>query len=143
MWGFGFDVPAGDPGYQAKVEVHVIGEVRKDSLTPRLKPPPVVMRRVEESKWEVFFDYDSAVLRDEEKEKLTGVSGTVRVRGYASPEGSEEYNLKLSERRARSVAEYLKKKGVRVLEIRGMGERSCSVEPERWSLCRKVEVERE
>ena len=141
MLGFGFDVPAGDLGYQLKTEVHVIGEVRYTSLTPQLKPPPIVIKRVKKEKViEVYFDFDSAKLKESEKRKLLRVTGKVKVRGHASPEGSEEYNLKLSEKRAKSVADFLKKRGAEVLEIKGLGERSCSLEPKRWSLCRKVEV---
>ena len=142
MFGFGFDIPAGDIGYQQRVEVHVIGEVRHSSLTPELKPPPLVIKRVKLRRpVVVYFGFDSARLREEEKKKLAGVRGRVEVRGYASPEGSEEYNLRLSEERAKNVARELKKRGVQVLEIKGMGEKSCSLEPSRWSLCRKVEVE--
>ena len=143
MLGFGFDVPAGDLGFQMRTEVHVIGEVRHTSLTSRLKPPPVVIRRMEVKKGEavvIYFDFDSAQLKESERKKLLQVKGKVRVKGHASPEGSEEYNLKLSEERAKSVADFLKKRGAEVLEIKGLGERSCLLEPKRWSLCRKVEV---
>ena len=141
MLGFGFDVPAGDLGYQLRTEVHVIGKVRYTSLTPQLKPPPIVIRRIVPKRTvEVYFDFDSAELRESEKRKLLSVSGKVVVEGHASPEGSEEYNLKLSEERAKNVAEFLKKRGVQVFKIEGMGERSCSVSPEKWSLCRKSVV---
>ncbi|HHJ63341.1 MAG TPA: OmpA family protein [Aquifex aeolicus] len=141
MLGFGFDIPAGDLGYQMRVEVHVIGEVRYTFLTPQLKPPPIVIRRIEKPQVvEVYFDFDSAELKESEKRKLLQVKGKVKVEGYASPEGSSEYNLKLSERRARNVAEFLKKRGAEVLEIKGLGEKSCSLPPEKWSLCRKSVV---
>ena len=142
MLDFGFDVPAGDLGYQQRVEVHVIGRVRHTSLTPQLRPPPIVIRRVRERKVvEVYFDFDSAELKEGERRKLLSIKGRVKVKGHASPEGSEEYNLRLSEERAKNVAEFLRKRGVQVLEIKGLGERSCSVSPERWSLCRKSVVE--
>jgi len=142
MLGFGFDVPQGDLMYQVKVPVHVIEEIRLSSLTPQLKPPPIVIKRVyPEKRWTVYFDFDSYFLKKSEKKKLEKIKGAVRVKGYASPEGSEEYNLKLSKKRAESVAEFLKKRGVRVLKVEGLGERSCSLSSERWSFCRKVEVE--
>lgn len=143
MLGFGFDVPSFDLYYQAKVEVHVIKEVSHSSLTPQLKPPPVVIKRVKpERRWVVYFDYDSDVLRDEEKKKLERVKKGIRVEveGYASPEGRGEYNLDLSFRRAKRVGEFLKKRGVKVLKIKGLGEKSCSLGPSLWSECRKVEV---
>ncbi len=143
MLGFGFDVPQGDLMYQVKVPVHVIEETRVSSLTPQLKPPPILIKRVRpEKRWTVYFEFDSYFLRESEREKLEKIRGAVRVKGYASPEGGEEYNLKLSRKRAESVAEFLKKRGVQVLKIEGLGERSCSLNPKRWSLCRKVEVER-
>jgi len=142
MVGFGFDVPGGELEYQYRVEVHVIGEVRYSRLTPRLRPPSITIKR-KRGKVEVFFDFDSHVLREEEKKKLDRVKGRVRLTGHASPEGSEKYNLRLSQKRAESVAEYLKEKGVEVLEVKGLGERSCSLEPQKWSLCRKVEVKGE
>ena len=100
----------------------------------------MIRRIVPKRTVEVYFDFDSAELRESEKRKLLSVSGKVVVEGHASPEGSEEYNLKLSEERAKNVAEFLRKRGVQVFKIEGMGERSCSVSPEKWSLCRKSVV---
>ncbi len=141
MFGFGFDVPAGDLGYQMRTEVHVIEEVRYTSLTPQLSPPPIVIKRINQPKIvEVYFNFDSARLKESEKRKLLRVKGKVKVEGHASPEGSDGYNLKLSEERAKNVADFLKKRGVQVLEIKPLGERSCSLSPERWSLCRKAVV---
>ena len=136
---FGFEVPAGDLGYQLRTEVHVIGEFVHSSLTPELKPPPIVIKR-KVGKVEIFFDFDSAVVRKGEEEKLRKVRGRVSVVGHASPEGGEEYNLKLSKERAKNVAEKLKKMGIQVLEIKGMGEKSCSLKPSLWHKCRKAEI---
>ncbi len=138
MIDFGVGIPE-NTGYQAKVEVHVIGEVRKSSLTPTLKPPVITIKRTPQ-KMEVYFDYDSAGLREEEKPRLLSVRGRVVVKGYASPEGGEEYNLNLSRRRAESVAEFLRKQGVRILRIKELGEKACRLNREEWSKCRKVEV---
>lgn len=138
MLGFTWDVPGGELSYQAPVPVHVIKEAVWASLTPALEPPPVVIRK---RKWVVYFGFDCAELSESEKRKLTGIRSAVRVKGYASPEGSEEYNLRLSKQRAKNVAEFLKRRGVRVLEIKGLGEKSCSFPPETWARCRKVEVE--
>ena len=142
MLGFGFDVPEADLHYQMKVPVHVITSVRNVSLTPALKPPPIVIKR-EKRRTVIYFDYDSHILKEREKVKLLKVTGPVRLVGHASPEGTEEYNRRLSEKRAKSVADHLKKRGVQVLEIKGLGEKSCSLGPRKWSLCRKVEVEEE
>ena len=145
IW-FGFDLPALDLWYQLKTEVHVIGEVKEYALTPELSPPVVVLKRVEEKKEEkkepvvVYFDFDSAKLKESEKKKLLAVSGKVRIEGFASPEGSERYNLNLSRRRAKSVKRFLENRGVLVLEVKGLGERPCKLPPKEWKLCRKAVV---
>jgi outer membrane protein OmpA-like peptidoglycan-associated protein len=69
----------------------------------------------------VNFAKNSYVLTDEAKEVLDGVKGSVVVLGYASPEGTQSYNQKLSQKRADVVAEYLKNKGVDVQSAVGYG----------------------
>lgn len=90
----------------------------------------------------VYFDFDSYRLRKEEKDKLKKVPAKARVflEGYASPEGSSSYNLKLSERRVRSVKSFLEKRGAVVEGSRAYGEEKCSLKKEEWWRCRKVEV---
>ena len=53
--------------------------------------------------------------------EVSTVLGTVKVVAYASPEGTESYNKKLSQRRANAVADYLRAKGVTVTEVYGAG----------------------
>jgi len=69
----------------------------------------------------VNFKYDSAELTEPAKAILNKVAGdlsvyplkkTIEVRGFASSEGTDAYNLRLSQRRSQSVADYLKAKGV-------------------------------
>lgn len=69
----------------------------------------------------VFFAQNSADLTDEAKTTLDNVSGTVEVTATASPEGTEEYNKALSQRRADVVKEYLEGKGVTVTKAEGLG----------------------
>lgn len=69
----------------------------------------------------VFFAQNSSVLTDDAKAVLDNVTGTVDVVGYASPEGTREYNQALSERRAAVVADYLIKRGVTVNSNTGAG----------------------
>ena len=81
----------------------------------------------------VFFEFDSAVLKVESRETLDRVAqslidwGEVRVQvaGHTDSVGEDDYNQSLSERRARSVREYLVSKGVSAnrLEALGFGER--------------------
>ena len=71
----------------------------------------------------VFFGFNSAELDDNAKEVLDklGQNGIYVVRGYASSEGSTEYNLKLSQRRADAVKAYLESRGARVESAVGHG----------------------
>lgn len=69
----------------------------------------------------VFFAQNSADLTNEAKTTLDNVSGTVEVTATASPEGTEEYNKALSQRRADAVKAYLESKGVTVTKAEGLG----------------------
>lgn len=67
----------------------------------------------------VYFSYDSSTLDTEARDILTrnadcieDRSLSVRVEGYADERGTNEYNIALGERRARSVRDYLKTLGV-------------------------------
>ena len=71
----------------------------------------------------VFFAFDSDELDANAKETLDklGQNGVYEVRGYASIEGSTEYNKALSLRRAQAVANYLRERGARVDTVEGLG----------------------
>lgn len=81
---------------------------------------------------DVLFAFDSAKLTAAAEERLDGVVDklkasdvkAVRVAGHTDSVGSDSYNLKLSERRARSVKDYLIGRGVPAerLSIEGFGE---------------------
>ncbi|MFQ5900241.1 MAG: peptidoglycan-associated lipoprotein Pal [Thermodesulfobacteriota bacterium] len=68
----------------------------------------------------VFFDYDMHSIRGDARETLkrnakwlrNHPTAKVRIEGHADERGSNEYNLALGERRARSVEEYLKSLGL-------------------------------
>jgi outer membrane protein OmpA-like peptidoglycan-associated protein/tetratricopeptide (TPR) repeat protein len=68
----------------------------------------------------VYFDFDRSILKPAAISKLdsiyavlTGVtSATIQISGYTDGLGSEEYNKKLSDRRAKACADYLIKKGI-------------------------------
>lgn len=83
----------------------------------------VVEKNVGTVKETVFFAFDNAELDDVAKEALNklGQNGVYVVRGYASSEGSTEYNKALSQRRADAVAEYLRARGARVDKAEGLG----------------------
>ena len=78
------------------------------------------------------FKYDSAELLPEAKTLLTEVANSLKnypqkndieVQGHTSSEGSDSYNLKLSQKRANSVVQFLESKGVsNRLSAKGFGE---------------------
>lgn len=88
----------------------------------------------------VNFKYDSAELTETAKGILNKVSTdliafpvkkNIEVRGHTSTEGTNAYNLKLSQRRSQSVVEYLKLKGVtNKLIAKGYGEDYPLVSPD-------------
>jgi outer membrane protein OmpA-like peptidoglycan-associated protein len=69
---------------------------------------------------DVQFGLDSSTLRPDALKTLTAAlkalndlpSMRLQIEGYASPEGSPEYNKALSERRARAVRDYLTSRGI-------------------------------
>ena len=69
----------------------------------------------------VFFAQNSAELSNNAKAVLDNITGNVKVYGYASPEGTPEYNKNLSIDRAEVVANYLRNKGVNVISCEGLG----------------------
>ena len=81
---------------------------------------------------EILFDYNSAALRSSSRDELSEMSDvfekysqtTIAVEGHADSTGSESYNQSLSERRASSVARYLRSMGVDSgrLDTLGFGE---------------------
>jgi OOP family OmpA-OmpF porin len=83
----------------------------------------------------VYFDFNSSALTPAAKAKLDVLASSlrangahsVRIVGYADEIGTTGYNARLSQRRANSVARYLKTKGMKVngkYEVRGLGETS-------------------
>jgi len=74
-------------------------------------------------KWVVGFEFASDNLTDAAKFTLNqiGTNQVVDVVATASPEGTAEFNQKLSERRAKNVADYLTSIGVKVNSVIGKG----------------------
>ena len=71
----------------------------------------------------VFFAYDSDRLDGRAQAELNklGENGVYRIDAYASSEGSTEYNMELSQRRANVVKEYLENRGCKVESAVGHG----------------------
>ena len=68
----------------------------------------------------VYFDYDQAVIRDDQRATLGNNANAIKgmslakvtVEGHCDERGSDEYNLALGERRANAVRQYLVDSGV-------------------------------
>ncbi len=81
---------------------------------------------------EASFDFDKAVIKPEFKPTLDKVAGVLRddpnvritIIGFTDNVGSEDYNQRLSERRAQATADYLVSRGVSSSQIltKGLGE---------------------
>lgn len=81
------------------------------SKTP-LKKQPDCPRQIKSLAKSVYFKTDAAALSSEDRDRLQRLGeclGRARVRivGHADPRHTDEYNLELSERRARAVADAL------------------------------------
>lgn len=77
----------------------------------------------------VTFDVDSSTLKPQFRNTLSDIAGSLKqypdslidVYGHTDSTGSEQYNQALSERRARTVANYLVMQGVSDSRVRSMG----------------------
>ncbi len=73
----------------------------------------------------LYFDFDKSIVRTREIEILDSIysvlaennGATIQISGYTDGLGTDEYNRKLSDRRAKACADYLKKKGVESARI--------------------------
>ncbi len=80
----------------------------------------------------ILFDFSKSDIGDAARENLNKLVGVlekypntnIEIQGHTDPRGSDEYNMALSERRAGSVADYLKTNGIAADRIttRGFGE---------------------
>ena len=78
---------------------------------------------------DVLFDFNQATLKPDAREKLARVSGIllayptlhVNVEGHTDSIGTDEYNLKLSERRANAVRDYLTSNGINSANVGAVG----------------------
>ncbi len=78
---------------------------------------------------DVLFDFNQATLLPGAKEKLAKVSGILlayptlrlKVEGHTDSVGTDDYNLKLSQRRADSVRDYLTTNGIAATNVTSVG----------------------
>ncbi len=80
----------------------------------------------------VYFGYDAASIDESERDRLNAsaqcieknAGKSVWVMGHTDATGTDEYNIALSERRARAAADYLSRLGIdpAILDVVGKGE---------------------
>lgn len=110
-----------------------------DDLVRALKPPPVRSRSlgrslmVERAQIDltVEFDFDSARLRPESQPLLERLASAMnsdglrglrfRIEGHTDAVGSADYNMRLSNRRAQSVGDFLGFRGVDQARLESVG----------------------
>jgi outer membrane protein OmpA-like peptidoglycan-associated protein len=89
-------------------------------VTEAMPKPKVAAKVIVVVLEDIHFDFDKSTLTKEAQVILKrnvqvlqkSPNAKVRIAGYTSASGTEEYNQKLSERRANAVKEYLVKEGV-------------------------------
>lgn len=103
-------------------------------VAPAPAPAPVVETKRFTLKSDVLFTFNKSTLKPEGQQALDQLysqlssmdpkDGSVVVLGFTDRIGSDQYNQKLSEKRAQSVVDYLVSKGIPANKIsaRGMGE---------------------
>ncbi|MBN2723931.1 MAG: OmpA family protein [Deltaproteobacteria bacterium] len=95
------------------------GYMDEDGCPDELKLIKVTVKKIE-LKQKIFFDYNKAKIKSKSFALLNEIvkvmksrkTMTVRIEGHTDNRGGRRYNLKLSRRRARSVRQYLIKKGI-------------------------------
>jgi len=101
----------------------------------------------------IQFDFDRAALRTENRELLSRIAGVlltsgdyrIQIYGHTDDIGTKEYNQELSERRARSVRDYLVEAGIdpEIVSTKGFGKSNPLVagdSPEVRARNRRVEL---
>lgn len=111
--------------YRDSVQIPEAGLKRDFLLSPLEAEKAIVLRNI-------YFDYDKATLRPESIEELERVvrflqenpSLRVEISGHTDSDGSDMYNLRLSQARAQAVVDYLVSRGINPdrLVAKGYGE---------------------
>ena len=122
--------PAPEPA-PAPAPVAAPAPAPKPEPKPEAKPKPVAEKVTFAA--DVLFDFDKSVVKPEGRSKLDDLANKVKsinlevviAIGHADSIGSDEYNQKLSVRRAEAVKAYLITKGVETNRIytEGKGEK--------------------
>jgi outer membrane protein OmpA-like peptidoglycan-associated protein len=121
---------------------------------PRAAAPPAVAEVPKPPQFKpVFFDFNKANIRPDERQKLdeairwlkANSQARIALDGYADDRGTPPYNLKLSEQRAIAVRDYLVAGGIDATRItaNGSGETRAFAPGEdeaAWQLNRRVDL---
>lgn len=94
-----------------------------------LQPIDVIVKETEVALNEIFFEFDKSNITREgafELDKLVQVlknnpNMEIMVKGHTDSRGSDQYNLNLSDRRARATVQYVISKGIAKARITGKG----------------------
>ncbi|WWO98781.1 MAG: porin OmpA [Candidatus Dasytiphilus stammeri] len=131
-----------------------------DTILPLPAPKPLIETKHFTLKSDVLFDFDNAILKSEGKYELNKLYSKIKfmdptdsttiVIGYTDHIGSQDYNQRLSEKRAQVVADYLMSKGISAnkLLVYGRGEmdsitgHSCNNVKDRDALIRCLSPDR-
>ena len=117
---FGGSKPASKPVAKEKVAEKVVILASEPKVEEKVMvaaaEPAIIILAFED----VHFDFDKSTLKPETRTILKrniqllkdNPNAQVRIAGYTSASGTEEYNQKLSERRASAVQEYLVNEGI-------------------------------
>jgi OOP family OmpA-OmpF porin len=132
VFAFGGSKPAPEPVAKEKEKVVILAAEPKaeEKVMVAAAEPAVVILAFED----IHFDFDKSTLKPEAQTILKrsvqllkdNPNAQIRIAGYTSASGTEEYNQKLSERRANAVRDYLINEGIIApdrLTIIGYGER--------------------
>jgi outer membrane protein OmpA-like peptidoglycan-associated protein len=93
---------------------------KANALCPATPPPPKPAPKViDKMTLLLHFDFDKAVIKDVDKAELNRAvsfikkypDARVKLEGHTDSKGSEDYNQRLSERRATAVEQYIVKEG--------------------------------
>lgn len=84
------------------------------------KPPKPIASPAPSSLNPVYYDYDQALIRNDQAQVLMGNAAvlrgrpnwTITIEGHCDERGTNEYNLALGDRRARSSRDYLINLGI-------------------------------
>lgn len=120
---------------EAEAELNRLEEALSKVVETRRTALGLVLNLGEDS---IKFDFDKAELKPKERELLSRIAGilltssdyTVSVNGHTDDVGTDDYNQKLSERRAAAVHQYFLEVGVpaKIMTVAGWGKTKPRVE---------------